>query len=156
VVALSIDRIGVGSERVEAIVRAVPAYARTSSVSDIAQRALELLPGLVRHTCENGTAHGIVAELADTETAHLLEHVAVELMALAGSPRTLRAETVWDFARDGRHVYRVRMAYDVDLVALGALREGLHVVDWLMDLTAEKPDVDAIVETLQQARMAEA
>lgn len=153
--ALSIDRIEVGPERIEAVVRAEPSLARTSVAAGLPTRALDLLPGLVRHTCENGTAHGIVAELADTETAHLLEHVAVECMALSGSPRTLRAETLWDFARDGSHVYRVRMAYDIDLVALGALREGLGIVDYLMGLPAEKPDVDAIVVLLRRARTAE-
>jgi hypothetical protein len=150
--ALEIERIDVGPDQLEAIVRAAPAFARTSVAPDLPPRALALLPGLVRHTCENGTDHGIVAELADTETPHLLEHVAVELMALAGSPRTLRAETVWDFARDGRHVYRVRLAFDDDLVALGALREGLRIVDWLITPSAEKPDVDAIVVVLHSAR----
>lgn len=150
--ALEIERIDVGPEQLEAVVRAEPAYARTSAVPGVADRALALLPGLVRHTCENGTSHGVVAELADTETPHLLEHVAVELMALAGSPRTLRAETVWDFARYGAHVYRVRIAYDNDLVALGALRDGLRIVDWLLGVTAEQPDVEAIVVALREAR----
>lgn len=154
--ALSIESIEVGPERLEALVRADPQLAATSAVPGVAERALELLPGLARHTCENGSAHGIVAELADTETAHLLEHVTVELMALAGSPRTLRAETVWDFARDGREVYRVRIAFDDDLVALGALREGLHIVDWLLSPTAERPDIDHVVATLSLARATEA
>jgi hypothetical protein len=73
-------------------------------------------------------------------------------MALSGSPRTLRAETVWDFAADGPHVYRVRLAYDIDLVALGALREGVGIVDWLMGLSAEKPDVATIVAGLRELR----
>jgi hypothetical protein len=121
-------------------------------VAGVSERALALLPGLVRHSCRNGTAHGIAAELADTETAHLLEHVVLECMALSGSPRTLRAETRWDFARDGVHAYRVRMAYDVDTVAVGALHEGLRIVAWLMGTAAEKPDVDIVVEKLRHAR----
>ena len=44
----------------------------------------------------------------DTETPHLLEHIAEELMALSGSPRWLKGETAWDFGRDGRGVFRVR------------------------------------------------
>jgi hypothetical protein len=107
-------------------VRAEPSLANTSASPGLAGRAVELLPGLARHTCENGTSHGMIAELASTETCHLLEHVAVECMALSGSPRSLKAETVWDFAADGPGVYRVRLAYDIDLVALAALREGLR------------------------------
>ena len=150
--ALLIERVEVGPKRIEALVRAQPALATTAVAPGLAERAIALLPGLVRHTCENGAGHGIAAELEATETAHLLEHVAVELMALAGSPRTLLAETTWDFAADGRHVYRVRMGYDVDVVALGALRAGCIIVDWLMGESAEKPDVGAIVAGLRKAR----
>lgn len=150
--ALTIERIEVGDSSLEAVVRAEPGLARTSAAPGLAERAVELLPGLRRHTCENGSAHGILGELADTETPHLLEHVAVELMALAGSPRSLRAETAWDFARDGAHVYRVRLAFDDDLVAIGALREALPIVDWLTLQLAEKPDVDAAVALLREVR----
>lgn len=151
---LIIERIEVMASRLEALVR-VPAgqQLRTASSAGLGSRALELLPGLVRHTCDNGSAHGIVAELADTETPHLLEHIAFELMALAGSPRTLRGETVWDFSADGRGVFRVRLAFDDDLVALGALRAGVGVCGWLLEPTpAEKPNVDATVARLVALR----
>jgi cyanophycin synthetase len=116
---------------------------RTSVVPDLAEKALALLPGLARHTCENGFAHGIAAELADTETPHLLEHVAFELMALSGSPRSLRGETAWDFSADGRGVFRVRLGYDDDLVVLGALRAAVGVCEWLLKPSiAEEPDID--------------
>jgi len=152
--SLLVELVEVGPERIEAVVR-VPSAApsRTSAVPGLAERARELLPGLVRHTCENGSAHGIIAELADTETPHLLEHVAFELMALAGSPRSLRGETAWDFSADGRGVYRVRLGFDDDLVALGALREAVGVCEWLLEpALAEKPEVSGIVERLRGLR----
>jgi hypothetical protein len=155
---LVIERIDVSPERVEALVR-VPGGApmRTGVLPGIAEKALALLPGLMRHTCENGTAHGIAAELADTETPHLLEHVAFELMALSGSPRTLRGETAWDFSADGRGVFRVRLGYDDDLVALGALRAAVGVCEWLLEPSiAEKPDVDFIVGQLRALRETDA
>jgi len=125
----------------------------TSAAPGLADRARALLPGLARHTCENGSAHGIIAELAHTETPHLLEHVAFELMALSGSPRSLRGETVWDFSADGRGVYRVRLGFDDDLVALGALREAVAVCEWLLQPgVAEKPDLDAIIARLRDVR----
>ncbi len=156
---LAFEAIEVGPRAVDATVR-VAGRARTSASPGLASRALELLPGLRRHTCDNGSAHGIAAELADTETAHLLEHVAFELMALAGSPRSLRGETAWDFSADGVGVYHVRLAYDDDLVALGALKAAAGVVEWLMDTVAQpdgpnRPDVDAIVRTLHALRAPE-
>jgi hypothetical protein len=151
--ALRIERVEVGAERVEAIVRVEdPSFARTAGFPGLPVRALGLLPGLARHSCDNGSAHGYVAELADTETPHLLEHVACELMALSGSPRTLRAETAWDFSADGLGVYRVRLAYDDDLVCLGALRDAIDVVQWLLDDTAPRPDIDRVVAELAGLR----
>jgi hypothetical protein len=151
---LVIERIDVNPERVEALVR-VPhgEPMRTSDSSGLAGRAVELLPGLSGHTCDNGSAHGILGELADTETPHLLEHVAFELMALAGSPRTLRGETSWDFSVDGHGVFRVRLGYDDDLVALGALREGARVCEWLLvPASTERPDVAALTRELGALR----
>ncbi len=151
--ALRIERVEVGADRIDAIVRVSDrALARTSCTPRLPARAIELLPGLARHTCENGSSHGAIAEFADTETPHLLEHVACELMALAGSPRTLHGETVWDFSADGVGVYHVRLEYDDDLVCLGALRSSVGVVEWLFDPTAEKPDVDRIVTELAALR----
>lgn len=150
---LVVEHITVAPESIEALVRVTDrAFARTSAAPDLPAKARALLPGLARHTCENGSAHGALAEFADTETPHFLEHVVCELMALSGSPRTLRAETHWDFSADGPGVFRVRLGYDDDLVALGALKAGAGVVEWLLGRSAEKPDIDAIVDELRRVR----
>lgn len=94
---------------------------RTSDVPGTADRLMRLLPGLRGHRCDNGEGRTFAEELSDTELAHAFEHAALEVMALAGSPDTLRGETRWDFHADGRGVFRVRVAYDDDLVCLGAL-----------------------------------
>jgi hypothetical protein len=152
--ALAIEEIEVGHNRVEARVRVLdPALLRTSSERGLSKSARELLPGLARHSCENSEARDFLTELRDTETPHLLEHVAAELMALSGSPRSLKGETVWDFARDGRGVFSVRLEYDDDLVAVGALREALAIVEWLLaPAGATRPDVSEATERLRALR----
>ena len=75
---------------------------RTSDVPGAGTRVLAVLPGLRGHRCDNGRGATFADELADTELAHLLEHAALEIMALAGSPDTLRGRTTWDFPADGR------------------------------------------------------
>lgn len=126
-------------------------YLRTAGRRGLPERVVGVLPGLSRHRCENGTAHGLLTELLDTETPHLLEHVAAEIMALAGSPRTLKGRTMWDFARDGAGHFTVTLEYDDDLVALGALKAAGQVVDWLFDEGPE-PDVGAEVGRLRELR----
>lgn len=157
-----VESVQVGAHQLEALVHVTdPALMRTSAVPSLAHDALSLLPGLRRHTCENDAGLHFGAELADTESAHLLEHVTVELMALAGSPRSLRAETRWDFSADGRGRFRLSLDYDDDLVALGALKEAVLVVDWLLlgeppgnsDVRRpRRPDIQAITTRLQGLR----
>ena len=57
--------------------------------------------------------------------------------------------------RDGAGVYRVRLAYDDDLVCLGALRNGVDVVEWLLDPSGERPDVERVVAELAVVRQRE-
>lgn len=150
---ISIDRIDVSERLLEARVRVHdPGRLRTSAVPDLANNLSSLLPGLARHSCENSDGLDFLRELRDTELAHCVEHVAAELMALSGSPRTLRAQTAWDFSVDGPGVYRIRLAFDDDLVAIAALRESVHVVEWAAGMRAEKPDVDAIAGHLRTLR----
>lgn len=126
---------------------------RTSTAPGLSRQAIDLLPGLARHSCENDSEIDFTREMRDTESVHLLEHVACELMALAGSPRSLKGRTEWDFARDGWGVFRVTLEFDDDLVAMGALREAVRIVEWLLAGGAEsdRPDVEAIVERLGAA-----
>jgi len=128
-----------------------PAFMRTSAVPELPARILSLLPGLLRHRCECGSAHGIEAELADTEIAHALEHVALEIMALAGSPRTLRGETAWDFARYGRGVFSVSVEYDDERVARTALKVARAVIDSICR-EVDSPDIAVEVTRLREGR----
>lgn len=149
---LRIERIDVGEHELQAVVRVTdPRAMRTSAVPGLAENAMGLLPGLARHRCDNDAHKRFVDEMRDTETAHLLEHLTVEIMSLAGSPRTLPAHTEWDFSRDGRGVFRVVIAYDDDLVALGALKAAAQVVEWLFG-EGERPDVDGVAASLLALR----
>jgi len=153
---LDIESIEVRRHDLEVVVRVLDlAYLRTSATPGLVDRAAGLLPGLARHSCENDDGRDFLREIRDTETPHLLEHVTCELMALAGSPRSLRGDTSWDFARDGRGVFRVRIEFDDDLVALGALQEGAEIVDWLLRGDGEHPDLDEVVARLRGLRTRE-
>jgi len=148
-----IDSVDVGERRIEARLRVCdPKRLSTSAFPRFAERITSLLPGLARHSCENEDGLDFMRELRDTELAHCVEHVTAELMALAGSPRTLRGETRWDFAADGAGIYRVSLSYDDDLVALAALSEGVAAVEWAAGLPGGRPDIEAISQRLRALR----
>ncbi|MCL2503009.1 MAG: hypothetical protein FWE94_00100 [Coriobacteriia bacterium] len=156
---LGIESIDVSEACIEAKVRIAEGVpVRTSAISGLAERALQLLPGLGRHRClsrhrrDAGASCCFAEELRDTEIPHLLEHLTIELLALAGSPRSLPAHTAWDFAHDGRRVFRVWVACDDDVVALRALKEANTVLDWLLGMRDGEPDVGAITDRLAKMR----
>ncbi|GAB4279498.1 MAG: hypothetical protein Kow0056_12730 [Coriobacteriia bacterium] len=120
---------------------------RTSDAPGLVDAVLRALPGLYRHTCTQGGSGLLVKELADTELAHLIEHVALEVLVMHGAPRSITGETRWDRQTWGPGVYRVLLG-TADAVAAGsavtrsveivrAAREG-HAEDALRAL-AEKP-----------------
>lgn len=150
---LAIERVEVGEGTVEALVRVTdPALRSTANIPGCADRLMALLPGLVRHSCDNDAGVDFTRELRDTELAHAFEHVAAELMALSGSPRTLRGETRWNFADDGAGVYRVTLSFDDDLVALAALREAAGIVAWASGTDSGEPCVDEIAGRMRALR----
>jgi len=128
---------------------------RTAGDDSVAEKALLLLPGLHRHVCDNGDGKTFAEELTDTEVPHLFEHVVMELMAQAGSPRTLKGETSWDFKRDGHGIFRVSFEYDDDLVCLGAIKAADKVMAHLTD-GAPAPDTERETERLRSLRAVDA
>lgn len=149
---MRVHSVTVCSDRVDVVVRVESERAmRTSLTEAVADRALEALPGLASHRCLNDDGRPFAEELADTEVPHLFEHVVLELMANAGSPRSLRGETAWDFKRDGRGVFRVSLEYDDDLVCLGAIKSAGRLVGYMLN-GGEMPDVRAETESLVALR----
>jgi len=87
---------------------------------------LERFPGLAGHRCSTEGDHSFTDELVDTELAHLFEHLVLEIMACAGSPRSIHGETVW---RKGGDAFRVSIYDDDDAVCVGAARLALRMID---------------------------
>ncbi len=142
---MRVHSVTVCSDRVDVIVDVGDAEAlRTTTDSAIAERAIGLLPGLEKHACKNGDERTFAEELTDTEVPHLFEHVVMELMAQAGSPRSLRGETSWDFRRDGHGIFRVSFEYDDDLVCLGAIKAASKMMRYFTD---DGPAPDPVAET---------
>ncbi len=147
---MRVQSVSVCPDRVDVLLTVDAGRMRTAQDS-VAERALALLPGLAHHFCINNEGRSFAEELADTEVAHLFEHIVLELMATAGSPRSLKGETVWDFRRDGRGVFRVSLEYDDDLVCLGAVKSAGPLMRYILE-GGEPPDVRAETGNLAALR----
>ncbi|HAL30920.1 MAG TPA: hypothetical protein DCP20_09445 [Coriobacteriia bacterium] len=109
---------------------------------------LERLPGLSDHRCSTGCDHPFAEELAITEPAHLFEHLVLEIMSCAGSPRSVHGETMW---RKGDDAFRVSVYDDDDAVCVGAARLALCMIDDAFADRAVRDPRDAI-ERLRSLR----
>lgn len=134
-----IESITVRRGLVSASVRVEPGRERTSLSVDFSERVLSILPGLSTHPCTEGGS--FADELADTETAHALEHVALELLTLVGPQRQTAGHTAWGTRVYGPGIYRVTLEAADDLTAVGALRLASELVDWAWTGVGEAPDV---------------
>ncbi|MBN2405373.1 MAG: hypothetical protein JXE06_07315 [Coriobacteriia bacterium] len=150
---MHVNSVTVCADRIDVIVRVNDdERLRTSGDEAMVQRALDLLPGLRQHICDNAQGVTFAEEITDTEVPHLFEHVVIELMSRAGSPRDLRGETQWDFSRDGHGTFRVSFEYDDDLVCLGAIKTADRVMAHILG-DADAPDVDGETARLRDLRV---
>ena len=127
---------------------------RTSEIPGLSAAALAALPGLRGHRCDNGAGLTFAQELVDTELAHLIEHAALELMAMAGASPLLRGKTSWDFAAEGRGVFRVRIECEDEALARGAFDSAWAFVRALARGDAA-PNMEAEARRLRVARARE-
>lgn len=149
---LSVESVTVFADRLEALVR-VSGPMRTSGYPGLAERALEQVPSLADHACDNPDRSSLAEELADTELPHLVEHLALDLMRRAGVRGPLSGDTSWDFERDGAGVFRVQLDCADDTIALGSLKWAVSAVDALVE-GEPVPDPQAEATRLRMARRA--
>jgi cyanophycin synthetase len=111
---------------------------------------LELLPGLVRHTCSRGHRGGFIERLREgTWLGHVAEHVALQLQQEAGHD-IRRGKTRQVKGHPGR--YNIVFGYVDERVALAAARLAVRLVNHLV---VPDPELDFAAELELFLRRAE-
>ena len=155
--ALNLSEVASTGDRTQAVVHVVGPM-RTSAYPGFAPRALEAMPTLADHDCDNDAELPSARELADTELPHALEHVALDLLTRAGVRGTIRGETSWDFAADGPGVFRVTILGADPPAARAALEAACVLVESLTtsaaSTSAGAPDPGELVARVRAARTA--
>lgn len=107
---------------------------------------LGLLPGLRDHVCLGDVAPTFGEVARDTELAHLLEHVTVELLAQTNLGDEVSCGQT---AEVGERTYEVTLGCPDDVLVVGALSSAAWILQWAFSGGGEpKPDVPAIVSGL--------
>ena len=95
----------------------------TDKLPGFADRLLAAIPTLAEHTCSYGEPGGFVRRMKEDEgtwLGHVLEHVAIELQVLAGTPVSLRQDAERRACRAGQ--YHVVYSFIEEAVGVAAGR----------------------------------
>ena len=146
---ISIKKVVVGPKNLTATVEfSAKAPRLTSENAEATERVLELLPGLSDHLClgDADARFGLVAN--DTEVAHLLEHVTVELLALTNLAGDMSSGKT-SLVDSRRGLYEIILACPDDVLVAASLSSAVWLLNWAYGNQEDAdPDINAIVSGL--------
>ena len=119
---LTIERLAVRSDRVEANVRVAPGAHMTTPA--LVRRAVAAFPDLPRHACVNDAGPTFAAVMEATPLPHLLEHLVISLQVRdACTPEDVALVGTTEWLDEAAGLARVEVSFTDDLVALRAFRD---------------------------------
>lgn len=142
---IDITKVEVGPSNLEATLRVIPGAPLMTS-EDIEATALvyNVMPHIAEHACTGDAGSQFKDAMGNTEIAHLLEHVAVELMARAGMDGQIVCGRTRGTSDDPR-TFVIQLACPDDVLAIAALSSAAWIVDWAFTGgDGPVPDVEAI------------
>ena len=148
---IDILRVQIGPENMIAHVRmAEDCPLMTSEDIEGTARVYRVLPHIAEHACLGDAGTTFRDAMGNTEIAHLLEHVTVELLAQTDLAGDMPAGRTWVDEVDER-TYQIELACPDDVLTAAALSCGVWILDWAYSGGEEpEPDVKAIVAGLVQ------
>ncbi len=145
-----IEKITVGEEKLCAHVAVQPGLpVMTSEDIEATARVYYLAPAIAKHLCLGDAGPEFQDCMSNTEVAHLLEHLSVEIMretGLAGDIACGRTR----LASGEERVFEVELSCPDDVLAIGALSSATFMMDWaFLHGTTPAPDFPGTVEALR-------
>lgn len=143
-------KITVGAKKLRARVLVNPGMPlKTSEDIEATARVYYLAPAIAKHVCLGDAGREFQDCMGDTEVAHLLEHLTVEIMnetGLAGdvvSGRTRKAP-------DEDRVFEVELSCPDDALTIGALSSATFMMNWaFLHADQPAPDVPGTIAALR-------
>lgn len=147
---MDIQRVEIGPENLTARVRmADGAPLMTSEDLQGTTRVYRLLPHVIEHACLGDAGDTFKACMGNTELAHLLEHVTVELLAQTDIAGDITSGRTFPIEGDPRS-FDVEISCKDDVLTVAALLSAVWILDWAYtDGGDPVPDVDATVDGLR-------
>ena len=122
----------------------------TSEDIEATARVYYLAPAIAQHACFGDAGEKFQDCMGDTELAHLLEHLTVEIMNETGLAGDISSGRTRSVAEDPR-LFEIELSCPDDALTIGALSSASFMMEWAFlhsDVTA--PDFAGTVEALRQ------
>lgn len=143
-----LKKVVVGPETLCATVQ-LDATAPVMTSDDIegTQRVYDLMPQIADHACISEAGDVFRDALPNTECAHLLEHVCVELMSRLDLEDVSAGNTA---AVPGEErMWTIKLSCPDDVLVAGVVSSAVWIMEWAFTGGhGAKPDLDSIVEGL--------
>ena len=135
-----IKKVTVGPRALVARVEITPsAPLMTGDDPEGTERVLGLMPGLAYHACLGDASASFGEVISDTELAHLLEHVTVELLAQTNIAGDISSGQTVEVAE---RAYEITLSCPDDVLVAGALSSAAWVLQWAYSGGGEpEPDI---------------
>ena len=143
---IEIKRVRVGLEDLTARVRIVEGAPLMTSEDLVATtRIYYLMPHIVEHVCMGDGDETFKGAMGDTELAHLLEHMTVELLSQSSVSAAITSGRTYPVEGDERS-FDIELSCPDDVLVMGALSSAVWIANWAFGGGGEpQPDVGAIV-----------
>ncbi len=147
----NILKITVGEDKLKARVLVNPGMPlMTSEDIEATARVYYLAPAIAEHACLGDAGEKFQDCMGETEIAHLLEHLTVEIMyetGLAGEIATGRTRRVPGDER----LFEIELACPDDALTIGSLSSAAFMMQWaFLHPEAPAPDFAGTVEALRK------
>lgn len=147
----NIMKITVGADKLRARVLVNPNMpVRTSEDIEATARVYYLAPAIADHLCLGDTGARFQECMSDTELAHLLEHLSVEIMNETGLAGAVACGRTRPVPGDER-LFDVELSCPDDALTVGALSSATFMMDWAyLHADSPAPDFPGTVAALRQ------
>lgn len=122
----------------------------TSEDIEATARVYYLVPAIAKHLCLGDAGREFQDCMGNTELAHLLEHVTVELMNETGLAGKIACGRTRVSEHDER-VFEIEISCPDDVLTIGSLSSATFMMDWaFLHADQPAPDVEGTVKGLRQ------
>ncbi|WP_308615400.1 hypothetical protein [uncultured Enorma sp.] len=126
----------------------------TSEDIEATARVYYLAPAIAKHVCLGDAGREFQDCMGDTELAHLLEHLTVEILNETGLAGDISCGRTRGVAGDER-LFEIELSCPDDALTIGALSSAAFMMEWaFLHPEAAAPDFAGTVEALRQMALA--